>query len=99
MTTKTTRRGRYEIGASWTEVDRQAVDHFWEEVGTQTTEVADLVDTRTGDRYKAGARRVTVKIGKAKRTKTFIGEMARAEARNWADETLTAMLRTYEVTE
>lgn len=94
---KTTRRGRYEIGASWTVIDRTPVVDYCDEVGERVTEVADVTDTRGGYTYKGGARRVTVKVGKAKRTKTFVGEMAWADARCWADDIETALVRALEV--
>jgi hypothetical protein len=88
------RRGRYEIGTDWTPLTRETVLDYGDDAGEAVTEVASLRDTRTGDIYPRGARRVTVKVtGAGKRSKTFVGEFAWAQANSWADDTIDALLR------
>jgi hypothetical protein len=81
------KRGRYTIGNDWTSYAFDEYETYGGDVIRVETDTATLTDTRGGYTYPHGARRVTVKMrGGKKRTRTFIGEMAWADAKRWADE-------------
>ena len=84
---------RYTIANDWTTVANDEYDYYTEHPVRVTTELATLRDTRTGHDYADGARRITVRHGSTKRTKTFTGEMAWAEARRWTDDTINEVTR------
>ncbi len=75
---------RYVIDGPWAIVDRFAARP------ADTTyridiETADLIDTRTGHKYSAGARRVRVSPSyPGARTRVFKGETAWSRADNYA---------------
>ena len=85
---------RYTIANDWTTVSDVDYDYYYTEDPVRIiTELATLRDTRTGYEYSDGARRITVRHGNSKRTKTFTGEMAWAEARRWTNDTIDALTR------
>jgi hypothetical protein len=80
---------RYQALNDWETVrDETLTNYYGDELARVRVELATLHDTRTGDRYRDGARRVTVTSKGIKRTRTFIGESAYHLARNWTDETV-----------
>jgi hypothetical protein len=81
------KRGRYIVDDVWTTIETQYIDTYNGDTITVTTDLADVTDTRGGYKYDDGARRVTVKMkGRGKRSRVFIGEMAWADGRRWADD-------------
>lgn len=81
---------RYEVVGEWESVQYDQLRDPWD--GTRASvdvSLADVTDTRTGDRFRDGARRVTVKVsGKRSQQRVFIGERAYYEARAWTDGVL-----------
>lgn len=87
---------RYTIENDWDLVAHVRIPDFYREriVGTVRLEVATLIDTRTGDTYPGGARRVTVKPSKGIaipiKTKTYRGELAWNNAERHFDDAVQA---------
>ena len=81
---------RYKVVGDWQSIRSEQVADPWSEAkATLDVALADVQDTRTGDRFRDGARRVTVKAkGKNRRQRVFIGERAYDEARRWTDDVL-----------
>lgn len=86
---------RYKAVGDWTEVENYDL-HDWDDtaLATVTVVVADVEDKRTGDRYRGGIRKATVKVaGRGTKTNTFCGEMAYNECRRWLDMVESEVLR------
>lgn len=82
---------RYEVVGDWSSVEFRQVTDGWDGGVEARLDVslADVRDTRTGERFRDGARRVTLKVkGGRRRQRVFIGERAYHEARAWTDEVL-----------
>jgi hypothetical protein len=83
-TTTAPRGRRYKVEHDWHAADTEThTDMFGDTWATVTTEFATVVDTRTGDTFQDGARRVTVKANGKTRRRTFIGETAWSDAKRW----------------
>jgi hypothetical protein len=86
---------RYKVQGTWDVKDTTPVeDADFSPKGTVVTETADLLDTRTGNRYQQGAFRVRVLRSKVKglpRGATFMGETAWSRAEALHDDIVTAL--------
>jgi len=87
---------RYKVHGTWEMNTEQTVRDFYGDIkkGTVVTEIADLLDTRTGNVYRAGAYRVRVLRAKVKglpRGKTFMGETAWSSAESLHRDMVTAL--------
>lgn len=76
---------RYTIEGPWRRVTTIEITTGFDPTRLGYIERADLKDTRTGDTFTDGARRV-VSLVEGFRTKTFKGETAWNDAQRYADD-------------
>jgi hypothetical protein len=76
---------RYTVQGPWRRISSTSITVGFDEKVIGYIERADLLDTRTGDTYEDGARRVRSLV-EGFRSKTFKGETAWSDARRYSDD-------------
>lgn len=84
---------RYKTQGAWDRVTTHIfTDGDDKEIAIVVTEIADVLDTRTGHFYRGGSYRVRVpkcNINPKPRGKTFVGETAWSRAENYHDKAVS----------